>query len=356
MSNPEGDLVFGSQALETAIGLALMFFVIATASSAVVEFISRLWGKRSADLEKTIKHMLAGQGQGDADLERAWQLFSGTSVYAAAREGAGKALVTQKRRPSYLSAKAFADATLEMIVDGDRLLGLDELPKNLRKRLDPLVRQTRGELVEIRAGLESWFDETMSRAEGAYKRWVTVLLFCVGLVFAIAGNASTTVVADDLWHNSVVRQSVVDAAGQVAAKGEAADELISIAEATSKMQQFSLPVGWDSQTRSEWDSGSAWTWHRTASVAGWLLTALLVMLGGPFWFDLLSKFVSLRSSGTKPLPAADDDTSATTAQRSLTAPSTTGESGAPAINVSQTLAAALGVEPPPPAAAAPDPQ
>ena len=59
--------MFGSQALETAIGLALMFFVIATASSAVVEFVSRLMGKRSADLEKTIKHMLAGDG--DASVE-----------------------------------------------------------------------------------------------------------------------------------------------------------------------------------------------------------------------------------------------------------------------------------------------
>lgn len=345
--------MFGSQALETAIGLALMFFVIATASSAVVEFISRLWGKRSADLEKTIKHMLAGQGQGDADLEKAWQLFAGTSVYTAAREGAGKALLTQKRRPSYLSAKAFADATLEMIVEGDRLIGLDEVPKNLRKRLDPLVRQTRGELVEIRAGLESWFDETMSRAEGAYKKWVTVLLFCVGLVFAVAGNASTTVVADDLWHNSVVRQAVVDAAGQVAAKGEAADELISVAEATSKMKEFSLPVGWDSRTRSEWDSGSAWTWHRTASVAGWLLTALLVMLGGPFWFDLLSKFVSLRSSGSKPVQAVDDQTSASVKQRSAKDVSTSDLAGLPAVNVPYFLAAALGVEPP---ATPPDPQ
>ncbi len=344
--------MFGSQALETAIGLALMFFVIATASSAVVEFISRLFGKRSADLEKTIKHMLAGQGQGDADLEKAWQLFSGTSVYAAAREGAGKALLTQKRRPSYLSAKAFADATLEMIVEGDRLIGMDEVPKNLRKRLDPLVRQTRGELVEIRAGLESWFDETMGRAEGAYKKWVTLLLFCVGLVFAIAGNAPTTTVADDLWHNSVVRQSVVDAAGQVAASGKAADELDDIAKATAAMQEFSLPVGWNSQTRAEWTSGD-WTWRQAGTLAGWFLTALLVMLGGPFWFDLLSKFVSLRSSGSKPAPAVDDQTSASAKQGSAKDVSTRDLAGLPAVNVPHFLAAALGVEPP---ATPPDPE
>jgi hypothetical protein len=272
-------------------------------------------------------------------------MFSGTSVYAAAREGAGKALLTRQRRPSYLSAMAFADATLEMIVSDDRLVALDEVPANLKKRLDPLVRQTRGELVEIRAGLESWFDETMSRAEGAYKKWVTFLLFGVGLVFAIAGNAATTTVADDLWHNSVVRQSVVDAAGQVAANGEAGAELDSVAKATSAMQEFSLPVGWDAQTRAEWTSGD-WTWHQGATLAGWFLTALLVMLGGPFWFDLLSKFVSLRSSGAKPVPAVDDRTSASVKQRSIKDVSTSDLAGLPAVDVPIFLAAALGVEPP----------
>ena len=32
---------------------------------------------------------------------------------------------------------------------------------------------------------------------------------------------------------------------------------------------------------------------------GWIITALAVMLGAPFWFDLLSKLISLRGSGTK---------------------------------------------------------
>jgi hypothetical protein len=32
---------------------------------------------------------------------------------------------------------------------------------------------------------------------------------------------------------------------------------------------------------------------------GWLITALAVMLGAPFWFDLLSKLIKLRGAGTK---------------------------------------------------------
>ncbi|MBS1744979.1 MAG: hypothetical protein JST21_02290 [Bacteroidetes bacterium] len=59
---------------------------------------------------------------------------------------------------------------------------------------------------------------------------------------------------------------------------------------------------------------------------GWIITALAVMLGAPFWFDLLSKLISLRGTGTKintgdinqPAPA-----SATASSASATTPSTT---------------------------------
>ena len=67
-----------------------------------------------------------------------------------------------------------------------------------------------------------------------------------------------------------------------------------------------MPIGWG-DGRAEFHS---WT------ILGWLLTALLVMLGGPFWFDLLSRLVSLRGAGPKPLTAADDTASATTLLKS----------------------------------------
>lgn len=52
----------------------------------------------------------------------------------------------------------------------------------------------------------------------------------------------------------------------------------------------------------------------------WLaLTAILVMLGAPFWFDLLGKLVSVRGTGTEPDSVEVDAASATPPlrQRSL---------------------------------------
>ena len=36
------------------------------------------------------------------------------------------------------------------------------------------------------------------------------------------------------------------------------------------------------------------------TILGFLLTALAISFGAPFWFDLLNKIVSIRGSGTKP--------------------------------------------------------
>ena len=55
------------------------------------------------------------------------------------------------------------------------------------------------------------------------------------------------------------------------------------------------------------------------AIGGWLLTIAAISLGAPFWFDTLSRFSRLRSSGKPetPLPAAG---SGKTNERILTPP------------------------------------
>ena len=53
--------MFESQPIETAIGLVLMFFVIALAASSLVEIISQVFKLRANDLETAIGQMLTGQ-------------------------------------------------------------------------------------------------------------------------------------------------------------------------------------------------------------------------------------------------------------------------------------------------------
>jgi hypothetical protein len=295
--------VFGSQALETGIGLALLLFVVSTAASAVVEAVGRVFSRRAVHLEQSLRGMLGGD----------FGAFTETSVYRAVRGATGRRITLTGRpptRPSYLSATAFADAVVEVLETPDGALRpLDSLPEPLRGRLRQLTREAHGDLLAVKSGLERWFDETMKQAEGAYKRWATTLLFVVGLTIAAAGNVSTVHAAQQLWQDPVTRQAVVEAAGRTTQSTEPPD-LSSLAATTEELTELRLPVGYAScDDCFRWTAPDAGVW--AATFAGWLLTAVLVMLGGPFWFDLLGKLVSLRTAGTRPPLAADDPGSAT---------------------------------------------
>jgi hypothetical protein len=309
--------MFGSQVLETAIGLALMFFAIAFAASSIIEIYSRLLSKRAKDLESTVGAMLAGGGVPDAQINAALTAFKATSIYQSAHAAAGKSVFGTKIRPSYVSAKAFSDAVSEMLGGAG---AIQTMPAGLRKRLEPLVRETGADLLAIKTGLERWFDETMGRLEGAYKRWAMLWLAIVGFVVAVAGNASTFDVAVKLWHDPVTREAVAEAAGRVttveqsptgqsAPEEQSAADITSVADAVDELEELGLPVGWDDAAKQEWDDwASPWEWSgsQLGTLLGWLLTALLVMLGAPFWYEVLTKLASLRSTGTKP-PSAPND-------------------------------------------------
>jgi hypothetical protein len=284
--------MFGSQALETAIGLVLMFFVLATAASAVVEIGSRFTRLRAKGLQRALARIVSGEQH-------------------PPRVGNAKAdelikLATGRTRSAYMSATSFADAVTELAARVNTVEGAFFKP--MIEKLDALAREARGDLTKVKAGLETWFDQTMTATAETYKKFTAIILFCVGGVLAVSFNASTVHVTNDLWHDSVLRAAVVEAAGKTttaSTTGAAAtcsdkNEITNAKCAIDKIDDFKLPLGYgDSSLKAELD---------LAHVAGWLLTALLVMLGAPFWFDLLTRLVALRG-GHRPKPASEDGTS-----------------------------------------------
>lgn len=70
-----------------------------------------------------------------------------------------------------------------------------------------------------------------------------------------------------------------------------------------RIQDLGLPIGWDAPG-DKWPGlhfweGKFWPdWYARFRFhfLGWLLTALAISLGAPFWFDLLNKFIVIRSA------------------------------------------------------------
>src|SRR5215211_2641025 len=306
--------MFGSQALEVAIGLTLVFFLFATAASSIVEVISALYQKRAKDLEAALRRMTGGQPP--APNPRVPTSVPETEVFNAISPDTKRGIWPVrwgKARPSYLSAKAFADSAAEIIIKAKAATATadelyDVLPQALRARLQPILKEVGADATAIKAELEAWFDDTMDRLEGAYKRWAQVWLFAVGLVIVVAANASSYRIAASLYNDPAVRSAVTESASTRASTGASADpdsikeRIDSVAETVDNLDSLGLPVGWDNWN----EPGGTWL-----TAGGWLVTALLIMLGAPFWFGVLSKLVSLRSAGERPPKASDQEASAT---------------------------------------------
>ena len=59
-------------------------------------------------------------------------------------------------------------------------------------------------------------------------------------------------------------------------------------------------MGWDGNRYSWWHVWNTHDWHTWGglglAIVGWLLTAIAMTLGAPFWFDLLNQFMVVRST------------------------------------------------------------
>jgi hypothetical protein len=309
--------MLGSQALDTGIGIALLLFVLATVASTILELGVRVTRLRARDLERALHGFLVGTppGRTTPEGDQLWKAFTETSVYAAAKTARGQAA------PAYLSAKAFAESIVELIDHADHPL---TVVSPLQKRVAFLLTTVDQDLTTFKAGLERWYDDAMAGLTAQYRRWSAIVLLGLGFGLAALTNASLPHVARELWFDPVARDAAVAAAGAATAPaavaGPALDQIGAVVAQTRQVAELGLPVGWDStvlSTTGFW----FWLWH----VVGWALTAVLVSLGAPFWFDLLGRLTSVRSP--RPQTAAEDETSAS---RAALQPSPSGPATSPA--------------------------
>jgi hypothetical protein len=145
----------------------------------------------------------------------------------------------------------------------------------------------------------------MDRVSGHYKRRTQMWLFVIGLGTTLALNVNTITIADYLAQNETARAALVRRAQEIR-RDTLYQRLVAdsatIDRATARavyedLQSLELPIGWDRQLPLPPNSlASDVFWFRVKQVVGLLLTAFAIMLGAPFWFDLLNKFMVIRST------------------------------------------------------------
>jgi hypothetical protein len=325
--------VFDFPALEVAVGLAFLYTVLALICSTVNETITTATGLRARFLQLGVLNLLSGtMTTTDAGVETAKRFYGHPLVQGLVRPGHGPdpsidptAVAKWWRKPpypSYLPSRTFVAALTDLAERSEGLTAVDEEEAEaMRARLEgaavglerslasipnaklseallALYRSVGRDAASFQHAAEQWFDDSMERVSGWYKRRVQLILAGIATVVVLLLNADTLAAGRVLWRDDAVRAGVVKKA-ETAAAGQLSD-----VDLETEVRKLDLPLGWelsfgDAPTQLPND-GVAWL----AKLLGLAMTIAAVLLGAPFWFDLLSKIVRVRSTGAPP-PASD---------------------------------------------------
>ncbi|HEX6702762.1 MAG TPA: hypothetical protein VF101_18695 [Gaiellaceae bacterium] len=299
-------------ALDVAIGLSFVYFVLSLVCSALNESVAAITARRAKFLREGLRTLLSsGSDPPTGALAQLYKHPLVANMIREPREVLGRKLRT--RYPSYLPSRTFAVALLDFPKQGeaapahgrsitDAVAAIDNA--EVRRAIRALVREGDTQVEHIRHRIEQWYDDAMERVSGWYRRRVQVWLWVFSILVAIVLNADSLQIARTLWTQPTTRAQVAQAAQNAVEQGQQGQQ------ATKRLKELeatNLPIGWHFGKNSGKDPRRFPGWFNYAffvKLVGLLLTACALTLGAPFWFDALSRIARIRSSGAPP-PASD---------------------------------------------------
>jgi hypothetical protein len=318
--------MFGSEILDVAIGVGLVFLMMSFLATAIREAIESVVKARAVYLERGIRQLLDdidGNGVAQAFYEHPliFSLFQG-DYDPQSRRFLGRAL------PSYVPARNFADTLIDLAIRGPvkseyAIMQTEVTPTvaalraNVgRLRSPQLIRavltamdHAGNDMNVVRQNLQTWFDSGMDRVSGQYKRHTHFWLFVIGVVLSAGLNVNAIAITNHLARNKAVREALVARASLVTRDSlyvkKLSDSTFGRAEAnrvSNELNALDLPIGLENYNRPR----NAGDWVRT--IGGILITAFAVTLGAPFWFDALNKMMVIRST-VKPHEKSGEESS-----------------------------------------------
>jgi hypothetical protein len=326
--------------LEVAISIILIYFILSVIASAINELIATVLGWRATNLERWLKKVLSETGEGpppetgDAEKRQAPVHGRHTAAHAAGvpthtdvttfldhalvktfrptkRTLLSRLKLGSRGRPAYLASTVFASAVLSFggkdpageTAEDALQAALANLPSDyLRQVAKSLMVGTERTVDDLRGKLEQWYDDSMERVSGWYRRKVQVLLLAIGLAIAVALNVDTLLLAQRLWTDQTVRAGVIAQVDKVTERPPS--DFNAAADNFASIKALDIPLGWklgrdaagNYDPRDLPHDARGWV----SKLIGILLTTVALSLGAPFWFDLLSRFARIRMSGTPP--------------------------------------------------------
>jgi hypothetical protein len=191
---------------------------------------------------------------------------------------------------------------------------VDIMPESLKDSLYLLAQRaeksggdTQEQLQQFKLEIETWFDRSMERASGVYKRNSRGVAILLGTAIAIGANADTINIINRLSKDAMLRSTVNLYAQQLVEKNAKTklDNLTSLTKVQNEVDRaldnVALPFGWSEPNRLEINPQKQVLWLAFATkICGWILSGVAISMGSGFWFEFLNKFINIRNVGKKP--------------------------------------------------------
>lgn len=398
--------MLGSVVLDVTIGLIFIFLLYSLLATIIMEMLATFLGLRARNLRMAVSRMLDDRmpvykGDRFKLIQYFYLLWDGIRQFITPVYGTASARFYEQpiirlsaegrfyNKPSYLKPEQFAEALLALfderetgndLVDklnnGLLIPGGGVVSRTTQRHLAMLWEKTGRDLSRFNQEITVWYENTMERAAGWYKRDLQAILLVVGLLLAILFNASTVDLIHILSRDKQAREQLVQLAEAYHSghyqpdtlSKNALDTLFSIQRQLRQDIEEThsiLGLGWQFPDKlkaikvdeKSWISlqqeplvgridhvvmgdqvkrtheyyvavfptilqakrlpgvyaivrsdegliaekiyswpGIIWRQMTWLTFAGYLMTALAISLGAPFWFDLLNRFIELRST------------------------------------------------------------
>jgi hypothetical protein len=243
--------MFGSIALDVFIGLVLIYLLYSLLVTIIGEMIATWLGIRARLLRKAIEKMLNDNPEvsktpsGSAkkieyffrwlltnlghfflyqfknfENSLAGKFYEHPSIKYLA-QSAKNSVSFKNGKPAYISKENFSDTLVQMFRNkGNGATDMEKINFCLKYntlQIEPetiahirnLVADSENDLNKFREKLMKWFEDTMDRTNGWYKRKLSLITFWLGFLVAVAFNVDSIKLAQQLSHDKDARNQLV---------------------------------------------------------------------------------------------------------------------------------------------------
>lgn len=320
--------MLNNPALEIAIGLVFIYAIYSLLVTTLTELVSAWIGIRAKNLKKGIKRMLDDDNQNyfkgifnkSNDQNLSEKVLTQPEIVFLGKK---KNIVGKNKMPSYIKPETFVKSFINGLEEtysfkGDLSSLKDSLAKNKENvltntQLIRLIEEANEDVSKFKELSANWFNETMERANGWFKRRIKLWSFAISLTIAFGMQIDTIAISNKLGKDDNARLELITAASAYTSSYKAIDSLPQ--DVIDRIELLNQKI--DSMLNDTKVNESIMKGNKPEKVLknlflkdkekrkvslqyifGCFLTALAFSLGAPFWFDLLNKLVQLRASGS----------------------------------------------------------